>query len=375
MSSEPSAPAQPGVRAALERRVAKGELVSEADQIAFAEALDRVLDDLRAQRPASKGSSLGWLFGRSKPEPVRGLYVHGPVGRGKSMLMDMFFDLAPHRRKRRVHFHAFMADVHDRIHAHRQSKGEGADDPIPPVAEHWANEARLLCFDEFAVTDVADAMILSRLFTALFERGVTVVATSNVAPRDLYRHGLNREAFLKFVDLLERRVDVLALDGGTDWRRKKLAGRPVWFVDDAKGFEEHWRDATGGREPEPATVARKGRDIRLERTVGRFVRASFADLCERPLGSADYLALVQRFDTFYVEAIPMLGASDRNAVKRFIALIDALYEARAKVVALAEAEPEALYPVEHGTEAFEFRRTVSRLVEMRGEDWPPTQSD
>ena len=357
------------VESALAARVLADELDRDSAQFELARALDRVLADMDRARLASKSSALGWLFGSTKPaEAARGLYVHGGVGLGKSMLMDMFFDLAPVERKRRVHFHAFMDDVHARIHAHRQRRSSDAD-PIPPVAEHWAAEARLLCFDEFAVTDVADAMILSRLFTALFERGVTVVATSNVSPRDLYKDGLNRGSFLKFVDLVETRMAVHHLRARTDYRRQKLRGSPVWFTHDPAGFERLWTTMTDGAAEERAVLDRRNRDLAVERTVGGFTRATFQDLCARPLGAADYLALANRFHTLFLEAVPVLDHARRNEAKRFIALVDALYEARRRLVVAAAAEPDALYPVAHGTEAFEFDRTVSRLVEMRGQDW------
>ena len=359
----------------LARRVERGALRADPAQGALAAALDRVMERSQGERLAAKSSALGWLFGSRRDEEAapRGLYVHGGVGGGKSMLMDMFFTLAPHRRKRRVHFHAFMDDVHGRIHAYRHGARTDGDDPIPPVAEALADEARLLCFDEFAVTDVADAMILSRLFTALFGHGVTVVATSNVAPRDLYRDGLNRPAFMPFVALVEERMEVVALDGGTDYRREKLAGRPVWFATDpaasgGNGFDRLWNELRDGPE-EADTVTVKGRAIAFPRTQGGMARATFAELCERPLGAGDYLAIAKRFHTLFLQDVPVLAHADRNAVKRLIALVDALYEARRRLVVEAAAEPDALYPVEHGTEAFEFRRTVSRLVEMRGEAW------
>ena len=353
-------------------RIEKGDLVHDPAQARLAAALDRVMERSQGERLQSKSSALGWLFGAKKsaePRP-RGLYIHGGVGRGKSMLMDMFFRLAPHRRKRRVHFHAFMADVHERIHEYRNSDDRLGDDPIPPVAEAIAAEARLLCFDEFAVTDVADAMILSRLFTELFAHGVTVVATSNVAPRDLYRDGLNRGSFMRFVDLVEERMEVFHLDAETDYRRAKLAGSPVWFVDDHDGFDALWNDLREGEAEEPVVLEVKGRKLTHHRTVDGMVRATFADLCGRALGAQDYLALAARFHTVFIEGVPVLAHANRNEAKRFIALVDALYEGKRRLIVAAAAEPDALYPVAHGTEAFEFRRTVSRLVEMRGEDWP-----
>ena len=360
------------VSRALAARVERGHLDADPEQRKLAAALDRVMERSQSERLSSKSSALGWLFGAKKPaeELPRGLYIHGGVGRGKSMLMDLFFELAPHRRKRRVHFHAFMGDVHGRIHDYRQSDHPDGDDPIPPVAEAIAEEARLLCFDEFAVTDVADAMILSRLFTELFRHGVTVVATSNVAPRDLYRDGLNRDSFLRFVDLVEQRMGVFHLDAEADYRRAKLAGSPVWFTNDAEGFDALWEGLRDGAVETAETVTVKGRELCVERTANGMARASFAELCGRALGAQDYLALASRFHTLFLEAVPVLAHANRNEAKRFIALIDALYEARRRLVVQAAAEPDGLYPVAHGTEAFEFDRTVSRLVEMRGEDWP-----
>ena len=360
------------VSRAWSARVERGTLDHDPAQAELAAALDRVLDRSQSERLSSKSSALGWLFGARKPEAPqpRGLYIHGGVGRGKSMLMDLFFDLAPHRRKRRVHFHAFMGDVHDRIHAFRQAERTDGDDPIPPVAAAIADEARLLCFDEFAVTDVADAMILSRLFTELFRHGVTVVATSNVAPRDLYRDGLNRASFMKFVDLVEQRMEVFHLDAEADYRRAKLAGSPVWFTNDAAGFDALWESLAEGAAEACETISVKGREITIERAANGMARATFAELCGRALGAQDYLALAARFHTLFLEAVPVLSHANRNEAKRFIALIDALYEARRRLVVEAACEPDGLYSVKHGTEAFEFDRTVSRLVEMRGEAWP-----
>ena len=360
---------EPGpVEEAYLKRVQRGELERDAAQLDLARALDGVLSDMDRAKLGQKSSALGWLFGREAPQAAKGLYVHGGVGLGKSMLMDLFFAVAPAKRKARVHFHAFMDEVHAAIHAHRKS--DAADrDPIPPVARTWAEKARLLCFDEFAVTDITDAMILSRLFTALFEAGVTVVATSNVAPRDLYRDGLNRATFLPFVDLVEERMRIFHLRARTDYRREKLRGSPVWFTGDTEGFERLWTELTDGVDEARTTLDRKGRALRVERTVGGFARATFEELCARPLGAADYLALAARFHTLFLEDVPVLDRSRRNEVKRLIALIDALYEARRRLVVLAEAEPDALYLETRGTEAFEFDRTVSRLVEMRSEAW------
>ena len=367
----------PTVGEQLRSRVAAGDLQADPGQVRVAAALDSVLHSLRDRRPAAKSSALGWLFARRKPPvPVKGLYIHGSVGRGKTMLMDMFFALAPVRHKRRAHFHAFMADVHARIHAQRQAfkAGETREaDPVPPVAAALFAEAELLCFDEFVVTDIADAMILSRLFGELFRLGCVLIATSNVAPRDLYRDGLNRALFLPFVDLLEQHVTVLSLDSPTDYRMEKIDALPVFSapLDAAaeRAMDEAWAVLSDGHAVEEAVVQVQGRTVRVPAAAGRAARFSFADLCEAPLGAADYLALADRFDTVLLDGIPMLGPTKRNEMKRFIILVDAFYDRAVRLIASGAAMPEGLAPERKGTEGFEFDRTVSRLFEMRSRDY------
>lgn len=348
-------------------------------QIRVAEKLDRLISEIRTKRLAAKSSALGWLFGKRREarEPVRGLYIHGGVGRGKTMLMDMFFELVPVRRKRRAHFNDFMADVHDRIQRHREAlkRGETKEkDPLPPVARALADEAWVLCFDEFAVTDIADAMILSRLFSSLFEHGVVVVATSNVAPDDLYRDGLNRGLFEPFIAVLKRHCEVLPLDGDKDYRQLKLSELPVYVTplgDEARRvMDAAWDAAVSGHDEGPRTIAVKGRQIRIPQANGRVARFSFEELCAQPLAARDYLAIVEAFDTIFVDDIPVLRADQRNEAKRLILLIDTLYDKRVRLFASAEAEPSDLYPEGTGRERFEFERTASRLTEMRGKDWP-----
>jgi cell division protein ZapE len=290
--------------------------------------------------------------------------------------MDLFFDGLPVRAKRRVHFHAFMADVHERIHLHRQRLKAGearGDDPIAPTAAALAEEARVLCFDEFTVTDIADAMILGRLFTALFAQRVVVVATSNVEPSRLYEGGLNRALFLPFVDLLAERMDIVRLDARTDFRLEKLAGSPVYHVpaDDAArtALDGAFRRLSGRARGEPLRLAVRGHEVLVPQAAGGVARASFADLCEQPLGASDYLALAQRFHTLILEGIPRMDLARRNEAKRFITLVDALYDGRVKLLASAEVEAPELYTAADGREAFEFDRTVSRLIEMRSEDY------
>jgi cell division protein ZapE len=368
-----------GVSDRLEALVASGELKPDPAQRAMAARFDRLLAELHAQRPARKSSALGWLFASRKPETVstpKGLYIHGGVGRGKTMLMDMFFEQARVKRKRRAHFHEFMADVHDRIHKHRQKLKAGETrqaDPVPPVAESLIEEARLLCFDEFSVTDIADAMILSRLFGELFRRGCILVATSNVEPDNLYRDGLNRSLFLPFVDLLKQYVEIVPLDSLTDYRLEKDSGLPVFryplSVEADMAMDAAWRRETVGKTVAPETVSFRGRKIAVPQAAGRVARFSFADLCERPLGAADYLEILAHYDTLFVDHVPLLGAEKRNETKRFINLVDTIYDHRARLFASAAAAPESLLATRKGTEGFEFDRTVSRLIEIRSTEY------
>lgn len=356
-----------------------GTLQADQAQMGVARGLDRILEALKERRPARKTSALGWMFGKrsEKKPPVRGLYVYGSVGRGKTMLMDMFFSLAPVEAKRRCHFHEFMADVHNRIHAHRQKLKNGETrqaDPVPPVAAALRAEAELLCFDEFTVTDIADAMILSRLFSELFAHGCILVATSNVVPDNLYKDGLNRGLFLPFVDLLKQYVEVTTLDSPTDYRMEKLESLPVYVTpSDAAAdaaMDRAWRHLTEGQGPVSATeIPMKGRSIAVPRAAGRVARFTFADLCDNPLGASDYLAIADRFDTIFIDHIPLLSADRRNQTKRFIILIDALYDHAVRLYASAATMPEELLTERRGTEGFEFDRTISRLFEMRSADY------
>jgi cell division protein ZapE len=357
--------------------VARGEVTRDPAQERLARALDRLIGDICDKRVSAKSSSLGWLFARRRePQPVRGLYIHGGVGRGKTMLMDLFFELVPVRRKRRVHFNEFMADVHDRIGRHRQALKRGEvreDDPIPPVARALAEEAWVLAFDEFAVTDIADAMILSRLFSALFSAGVVLVATSNVAPDDLYRDGLNRPLFEPFIRTLREYTEIFALDDGKDYRLEQLNGMPVYLTptspDADRMMDKAWEIMTRGAAGKPEEIALKGRHVLVPRAAGRTARFSFRDLCEKPLGARDFLAISGRYDTIFIDRIPVLPEARRNEAKRLILLIDTLYDQGTRLVASAEAPPAELYHGRRGNEAFEFERTASRLTEMQGKDW------
>jgi len=290
--------------------------------------------------------------------------------------MDMFFELVPAARKRRTHFNAFMADVHDRVQKHREAfrKGETKEsDPVPPVARALAAEAWVLCFDEFAVTDIADAMILSRLFTALFEEGVVLVATSNVAPDDLYRDGLNRGLFVPFIAILKQHAEIINLDSDTDYRMRRLARMPVYVTPLGPGarrtMDETWAMVADGKQAGPAAIAVKGRKVEVPLAAGRAARFGFADLCEKPLAARDYLAIADDYDTILVDDIPVMQASQRNEAKRFILLVDTLYDRHRRLIASAAAAPDALYAGTTGTEAFEFARAASRLVEMQSKEW------
>lgn len=358
-------------------KVGTGELQRDPVQVELAARLDTLIERLANKSLSKKSSSLGWLFAkRAKAEPIVGLYIWGSVGRGKSMLMDLFFSLLVNKAKRRVHFHEFMADVQDRIYAHRQAYKEGKtkeEDPIPPVARALAAEASVLCFDEFSVTDIADAMILGRVFKGLYEAGTVIVATSNVAPDDLYKDGLNRALFLPFIEILKDNCEVYELDARTDYRLEKMSDAPVYIAPLGKKadsvFENQWLGMTAGFEIKSSVVKRKGREIIVPACANGVVRFTFADLCDTPLAAADYLAIAEKYHTFFVQNVPIMNVSVRNQAKRFILLIDALYDQNKRLVISADANPHALYQGASGTEAFEFQRTASRLIEMQSNDY------
>jgi cell division protein ZapE len=353
--------------------VAAGEIELDPAQEAVITRLARLNERLEVRRLARKSSSLGWLFGKRAREEAdaMGLYIWGDVGRGKTMLMDLFFATCPVRRKRRAHFHAFMLDVHERLRSYRNKLkfGEMSEgDPVILTADDLAAEAWVLCFDEFHITDIADAMILGRLFTRLFERNVVVVATSNVEPAELYRDGLNRALFLPFIKLLNERLEVVRLEARTDFRLEKLIDMPVWHVpaDEAasRALDDAWRRVTGGQRAGTIELIVKGPPPPARGAPGGPPRFSFGDLCEQPLGAVDYLRIAHDFHTVVIDRVPVLTYSRRNEAKRFITLIDSLYDAGVKLLASADAQPAELYVGTEGYEASEFKRTASRLIEM-----------
>ncbi len=355
-----------GPLAAFRARRRQGELKADPAQELAAEKLQSLHKALQGYQPAASG---GWKarFGlaRRTTEPPQGLYIYGPVGRGKSMLMDVFFDSAPIERKQRVHFHAYMLDVHERLHAARTGKKE---DALAEVAAQLADAHWLLCFDEFQVTNIADAMILGRLFSALFERGVVVVATSNSAPKELYKDGLQRERFLPFIDLLMERLDVMDLPAGRDYRLGFARGQTVYHTpmgpDADAAVEAAFAALANGADIGSHDFRVQGRRLSVPRCAAGVARFQFDELCRTPLAAADYLTLATHFHTLIVDGIPSLEDEERDVARRFVTLIDALYEHRVKLICTAEVPPEQIYRADKVVP--EFRRTVSRLHEMQG---------
>ncbi|MCM5559666.1 cell division protein ZapE [Pleomorphomonas sp. JP5] len=354
----------------LDGEVAAGRLAADSAQRQAAIAFDRLLKRFGTPRPRRR--LLGLIPVGAAPT-VRGLYVWGGVGRGKTLLMDRFHEVAPVGRKRRQHFHAFMADMHEAIATARRAMAAGDQrDPVEIVARSLANEVELLCFDEFSVTDIADAMLLGRLFGRLFDLGLTLVATSNVAPDRLYWNGLNRQSFLPFVGILKEHCEIVHLRDGVDHRLEGLSAADVYLsplgaATDAAA-ERLWLDLSAGGEA-GCDLRVKGRLVHVRRAADRRARFTFVELCDQPLGAADYRAIARHFELVMVTGVPRIAPGERNKAKRFITLVDVLYDAGRALVLTADGEPADLYMAKEGNEAFEFARTASRLVEMRTETW------
>jgi cell division protein ZapE len=364
----------PGPLAAYRALLREGSVEADPAQALAAEKLQALANALRHYRPNGGGTTwrerLGLSRRREEPAP-QGLYLYGPVGRGKSMLMDLFFRSVPIERKRRVHFQAFMVEVHEAL---RRRRAEGGDDDVVSwLAGEVLEKAWLLCFDEFQVTNIADAMILGRLFEALFERGLVVVATSNTPPDALYEGGLQRERFLPFIALLKERLDLLALEGPVDYRRRRLAEMPLYFTplgpDTHAALGSAWDRLTDCAEGMPRTLTVKGHELTVPRSTNGVAWIGFTELCERPLGAEDYIALSRRFPTVILEAVPVMDRGRRDPARRFVALIDALYEFKTKLVVSADAEPDTLCT---DPDLPEFRRAASRLHEMQSPDYLKT---
>lgn len=385
-----------GPLAHYEARVADGTLKRDSDQarvMRHLDALHRQLIDypeIRSESVSIRSWRLSNLFspGGSRREAPKSLYLYGGVGRGKSMIMDLFFETAPVKKKRRVHFHEFMADIHARMKTWRGMSGQerieaggkpDEDDPIPPVARQIAREATLLCFDEFQVTDVADAMILGRLFTQFFDMGVVFVVTSNRIPDALYEGGLNRQLFLPFIAMLKEKMELVAMNGPTDYRLDSIKGAKTYYTpvdqESTSCLQAIFWRLTGLSPDDRAMVPSgsitvQGRHIFVPKSVKGVAVFSFKRLCKNPLGAADYLAIAEAYHTVILVAVPRMGPESRNEAKRFVTLIDALYEANVNLFCSAEVGPDELYP--KGDGSFEFERTVSRLIEMQSEAYVAT---
>ncbi len=350
-----------------------GALAHDAAQELAAEKLQSLWKALRHYRPSEQAG--GWrerlgLSRRREADAPQGLYIFGPVGRGKSMLMDLFFATAPVARKRRVHFHGFMLEVQETLHCWRQDK-DGPDDVVSALAAKIADEATLLCFDEFHVSNIADAMIIGRLFEALFDHGVVVVATSNDAPDDLYKDGLQRDRFLPFIALIKEKLDVLEVAAARDYRLQRIKDMRLYFhplgAAAARHMSESFARLTGGAEPRRDRLIVQERRLDVPRQAEGVAWFDFDELCSRPLGAADYLAIATHFNTVLIDCVPTLSPDQRDQARRFVTLIDELYEHRVNVVIAAAAPPERLYP--SGDGSLEFERTVSRLNEMQSVDY------
>lgn len=368
----------PSPQAAYDDLVASGKINADPAQAHAMELLSELGDELAAYN-AQMGKQ-GWaarlgIGGGKKQQAPKGLYLWGGVGRGKSMIMDLFFDHVPVENKQRVHFHAFMQEVHRRIHAFRDAQKAGkvpdSKDPVPALARVIHERAWLLCFDEFHVTDIADAMILGRLFQAFFDLGMVVVTTSNRHPKDLYKDGLQRDRFLPFIDLIQEKMNVYEVSAVRDYRLERLQGMEAYVVPNdeiaSEKLEQDFESLTVGAQPRPMGLEVNGRVVEIPRAAEGVAIMDFNDMCAKPLGPGDYLAVARRFHTVILKDIPKLGPHNRDVAKRFVTLVDALYEAKTNLICSAAVPPNELYT--EGDGAFEFERTVSRLMEMQSADY------
>ncbi|WP_455477029.1 cell division protein ZapE [Bartonella sp. B41] len=373
------------VSTCYENLVSKGEISFDPAQFALAKHFDSLLHNI-AEKPVYRSWKLLNFLKRIKHAYVyssrndsasnfsQGLYIYGGVGRGKTMLMDLFFSCLPQDRKRRAHFNDFMANIHERVDIYRKTSKYEQTSPILAVAEDLSREAQVLCFDEFSVTDIADAMVLGRLVSALFDKGTFFVATSNVAPRDLYHNGLNRELFLPFIQVLEKHVQVINLDTNTDYRLEKLNLQYVYMtplgIEANERMDQAWKRVLQGQKEVSDEISVKGRFIRVPRSGMGCARFDYQDLCVKPLSASEYLALGERYHTIFVDNVPVMDDTCRNEVKRFILFIDVLYERHMRLFMSAAAKLENLYKgYAKTTETFEFKRTESRLFEMQSQDY------
>ena len=353
-------------------QIATGKIRPDPTQALAVEKLQSLYNALKLYEPTT--GQQGWkkrLGLSSKAQDVpQGLYFYGGVGRGKSMLMDLFFEQAPLESKRRVHFHAFMQEVHTRMAGFRAAEIKVAD-PLDAVANAIAKGANLLCLDELQITDITDAMIVGRLFEGLFKSGVVVVATSNRPPRDLYKDGLQREQFIPFIKLIESKMDLLALDGPTDYRLEHMRALDIYMTPDNalahKKMETAFLRLTHGHQPHQAVITVQGRKVEIPKAVEGVAMVSFQDICGRALGPADYIEISRRYHTLIMSGIPRMNAEMKDVARRFITLVDALYEGHVKFICSAEVEPAELYSGGEGS--FEFERTSSRLIEMQSESY------
>lgn len=364
-------------RGKYEELIADGAITADSAQANAVGALEKL--DVALEEYSGQMGKQGWAarlgFGGSNRTPPKGLYMWGGVGRGKSMIMDLFYDQSDIEQKQRVHFHAFMQEVHKRLHAFREAQKAGKvpdkKDGVEALSRVISERAWLICFDEFHVTDIADAMILDRLFTHLFDQGVVVVATSNRHPRDLYKDGLQRERFLPFIDVLLEKMNVLELASARDYRLERLQGMEVYITpsgDKASAkLVADFEALTVGVEGREVQIDVNGRSVTISNAAEGVALVSFEELCAQPLGPGDYLEIAARFHTMMIRDVPKLGPSNRNEAKRFVTLIDALYEAKVNFVCSAAVPPTELYT--EGDGAFEFERTVSRLMEMQSADY------